>query len=438
MTSKIAGIVDFKIALQRNNSDDNDNFLDNNQNTCHYSPVVDVDDWHLMLLQQAACSTTFVMIILCNIISYHILINLMYIPYIKKLIKYERELKLYKVTVKSSLQMNSTLTSKVTRLQKQVDACSCEKKIHEKLLKTDKDAIFYTGMPNLKLFNSIHNLVSNKVRRKWKGGLAFKSNIVRNFKKSPKKFGPQSKLSSKDELLMTLMKLRLGSLEKDLADRFGVSITLVSQIFATWTRALAMELGPLVYVPDMGTINATKPKQFKELPKLHSIADGTELFIQTPKNHDLQRMTWSSYKHHNTVKFLVVVAPNSAIIFISAAYAGSISDKALTVESGYLDLMEPYTELMVDKGFNIAEECAARQIYLRIPPGRWGESQMLVDALKKTTKVATLRIEVEQVIRRFKTFRILSQEMPISLLSHIDDITLVCAALCNLQTPLYT
>ena len=30
-----------------------------------------------------------------------------------------------------------------------------------------------------------------------------------------------------------------------------------------------------------------------------------------------------------------------------------ISDKEITKKSGYLDMMEPYTELMVDKGFNI-------------------------------------------------------------------------------------
>ena len=70
----------------------------------------------------------------------------------------------------------------------------------------------------------------------------------------------------------------------------------------------------------------------------------------------LQRLTWSNYKHHNTLKVLVVIAPSSDIMFISLAYPGSISDKEITKQSGYLVMMEPFNELMVDKGFNIYKE----------------------------------------------------------------------------------
>ena len=36
----------------------------------------------------------------------------------------------------------------------------------------------------------------------------------------------------------------------------------------------------------------------------------------------------------------------------------------------FLDTIEPYSTLMVDKGFNIEDECSARRIHLLIPPGR--------------------------------------------------------------------
>ena len=100
------------------------------------------------------------------------------------------------------------------------------------------------------------------------------------------------------------------------------------------------------------------------------------MFIQTPKDLWLQRLTWSSYKHYNTLKVLVVIAPSSDM-FISLAYPGSISDQQITKQSGYLSVMEPYTELMVDKGFNISKECAAKRIYVVVPPGKQGSSQML-------------------------------------------------------------
>ena len=49
-------------------------------------------------------------------------------------------------------------------------------------------------------------------------------------------------------------------------------------------------------------------------------------------------------------------------MFISLAYPGSVSDREITKQSGYMDMMEPYTELMVDQGFNIGNKCAAKRI----------------------------------------------------------------------------
>ena len=63
-----------------------------------------------------------------------------------------------------------------------------------------------------------------------------------------------------------------------------------------------------------------------------------------------------------------VIAPSSDIMFISLAYPGSISDKEITKQSGYLGMMEPYTELMVDNRFNISNEYAAKRIYVVLPP----------------------------------------------------------------------
>ena len=53
-----------------------------------------------------------------------------------------------------------------------------------------------------------------------------KDQETRRFKTTPKKFGPDSKLESKDEFLLTLMKLRFGLFDKDTAHRFGISNTL--------------------------------------------------------------------------------------------------------------------------------------------------------------------------------------------------------------------
>ena len=56
----------------------------------------------------------------------------------------------------------------------------------------------------------------------------------------------------------------------------------------------------------------------------------------------------------------------------------------------------------------------------------------------KTSAIAKPRILVEQVIKRIKTFKILAAQMSISMLQNVDDIVLVCAAICNFKEPMYS
>ena len=50
-------------------------------------------------------------------------------------------------------------------------------------------------------------------------------------------------LSHKDEMLLTLMRLRLAVLNEDLADRFGISPTICSNTFTTWIKLTSKVLG---------------------------------------------------------------------------------------------------------------------------------------------------------------------------------------------------
>ena len=172
--------------------------------------------------------------------------------------------------------------------------------------------------------------------------------------------------------------------------------------------------------------------------------------INTVTSTQSQMAVKSSFKHPeittykewlghsiNTGKFLIVIAPNSFIQYISPIYAGTISDKELTRCCGYLDMMEPYSEIMVDKGFNITVECAARRIYISVPPGKRGQSQMLTNDIEQTHKVANVRILVEQVISQLKNFRMLSHEIPLNMIVYMDDVLQICAAITNFQTPIY-
>ena len=62
---------------------------------------------------------------------------------------------------------------------------------------------------------------------------------------------------------------------------------------------------------------------------------------------------------------------------------------------------------------------------------------MAPSELIKTNKIANTRILVEQVIRQVKTFKMLVNELPISLIRHIDDMLVICCALVNLKPSIF-
>ena len=308
--------------------------------------------------------------------------------------------------------------------------------LYASLIKSNKDLNFFTGIHCRDLFSDLHDYISGFVRRRWRGIKCVVTH-VRKYTRSPKKFGPNRKLNSIDEFLLTLMKLRLGLLNKDLAKRFNISATLTSNIFHSWLAAMNIVMDSFLRWPTKYEVAISKPSRFACLPNIRAIIDCTEIFIETPKDPNLQNITWSNYKHHNTAKILVACAPNSSITFLSSSYGGRASDKNITIDSGFLDKLDQHDLLQADKGFNIMDECASRMIHLQVPPGLRGEVQMSSKAVQKTKKVANLRILIEQVIRQIKSFRILSGQLPVTLVPSLNKIVRVCSALVNLKRPIY-
>lgn len=301
-------------------------------------------------------------------------------------------------------------------------------------IKNDKKMNFYTGFCTIAIFNAVFLLLQPylpKVRY-WRGPKRNKSKVrQRRFQPMKNKI-----LSHRDEFLLTLMRLRLGLLNEDLADRFGVSPTICSNTFTTWIRIISVILGKaLVNWLPREPIRENLPECFKKMNyhKCRTILDCTEVFIERPKSLLAQALTWSDYKHHNTFKFLVGIAPSGFITFLSHSYGGRASDNAIVKESGFYDLLERDDHIMADRGFQIREDLLLRFCTLIIPPGKRGKSQFTQQEVELTKKVANVRIHVERAINRLKTYRIVKSVFPISMLHHADDIVLSCAALCNLK-----
>lgn len=242
-----------------------------------------------------------------------------------------------------------------------------------------------------------------------------------------------SKLSVKEQLLFTLVKLKRNPSLFMLCDLFGISSGIGSNLFITWLLFLAKELViflPFPTIKDMEGIS--RPEAFKSNPSLRAIIDCTEFYIHKPSLPSSQRRTHSSYKARNTFKLFISISPVLHINFILRLYSGCISDKEITRKCGFIEALDPGDQVMADKGFNIQDLLALQHVRLIAPP-LMHKGNVTAHATTKTRRVARKRINVERIIRSLKSFAIINGVIPLTMKSYIDSVITVCAALVNLQ-----
>jgi hypothetical protein len=255
-------------------------------------------------------------------------------------------------------------------------------------IKSDKKMNFYSGFSSIALFNTVFVLLKPYLPklRYWRG-----VKRARSYGKVKRRYVTSRKiLTHRDELLLTLMRLRLGLLNEDLADRFGVSPSICSNTFTTWIGIISRILGRVLvtWLP-REAIRDNLPECFKKSGhyKCRVILDCAEVFIERPKGLDNQAATWSDYKHHNTLKFLVGISPSGYITFLSDCYGGRASDKFITNDSNFFEALERDDEVMADRGFQIREELMMKFCSLSIPPGARVKSQFTKKENEKTKQI---------------------------------------------------
>ena len=132
-------------------------------------------------------------------------------------------------------------------------------------LNSDKTVHNLTGIPTIEAFNKLFAFVKGNTKKVsyWRGP-SQSARKLRNTISTPKKFGPKRILSEKDEFLITLMKIRLGSTTADFSQGFRVSFTTVSNTFTTWIKLLAKELKCLIHNPSLDVVKKTLPQKFRK------------------------------------------------------------------------------------------------------------------------------------------------------------------------------
>ncbi len=298
----------------------------------------------------------------------------------------------------------------------------------------------YTGIPSYELFlwliQQIRPHCENMQYYHGKDSATDKMYQIRNTSKP----GPKRTLTLEDELLLTLMKLRLNLLEEDLAFRFRISQSTVSQILSTWIPLLARELESFIYWPTQEEIKSYYPQCFKKYKGcVRSIIDCTEIPIDRPSLAASNNEVYSQYKSRPTIKCLIGITPGGTISYVSKPVGGSKSDKQIVKMTNLVDKFDQGDVCMADRGFNIQELLLNKQVALVIPPFKRttaSTSQFTEDEDAATKTVANARIHVERAIGRIKEFQLMQGPIHLTMIDLMEASLIVCAALVNLQPAL--
>ncbi|XP_072027616.1 uncharacterized protein [Amphiura filiformis] len=297
----------------------------------------------------------------------------------------------------------------------------------EEALRDDSEKlVYYTGLPSWITLMTVFNLISPFLPEK----------------------NANCKLTPFEQMIVFLMKITHNFGHLDLAYRFLVSTSTVSRTYHRVLDAMSVRLGHLIHWPSRLALRTSMPTAFlKFYKKACVIIDCTEVFIETPSDFLARAQTWSNYKHHNTIKFLIGITPQGTVSFISRCWGGRVSDKEITETSGLLNYLEAGDVIIADRGFTVSDYCRLAMCEIVIPPFTRAKAQLTKKEVDWSRELSIVRIHVERVIGLVKQkYSILQGTLPLSMVggidmlgngdAPIDKLVKVCCALTNLCPPI--
>lgn len=318
----------------------------------------------------------------------------------------------------SNLQAeNNRLNDKVYKLRLDISKYTFDE---DTFRRNEGMVSFYTGLPNFSLLLAVFNLVTTSVPHT-----------------------PCNSLTKFQEMTLALMRLRLNAPLQDLAYRFRISQPTVTRVLYRWINAMYVRLGGLIKWPSSDCLRKTMPMSFRTAfgVKVAVILDCFEVLIDRPSSLVTRALTWSHYKHHNTVKYLIGISPQGVVTFVSKGWGGRTSDKEVTEHCGILDNLLPGDSVLADKGFTIVDSVGMCRAKLEIPAFTRGKAQLSPWEVENTRRLANVRIHVERVIGLVRTkYAILKSTVPIEMVTTregdkvpmLDKVVVACCALSNL------
>ena len=161
----------------------------------------------------------------------------------------------------------------------------------------------------------------------------------------------------------------------------------MSKIVWTWLPKLANVFANLIVWPER-SIERKPAACFNSFKNCVCIIDCTKIYIERPLNLNARAQTFSNYKSHNTIKYLIGITPAGAVSFLSAGWGGRASDKEITLKSSFLNKLTHGDCILADRGYLIEEEPAAKGAVLHIIAFTRGKKQMTAKDIDISRQIA--------------------------------------------------
>ncbi|XP_077473653.1 uncharacterized protein LOC144087168 isoform X2 [Stigmatopora argus] len=209
--------------------------------------------------------------------------------------------------------------------------------LSENSLRNDAEKVkFYTGLPNFFVLETVMLL------------LAPHMDAIRN-----------AKLSKFQQLLLTLMRLRLDLRNQDLAYRFGVKVSTVVRTVHHVVNIMSSTLVPTaVFWPSRAELRKNLPAALRSsCPDCAVIVDCFTVLCEGLAFSGKERETAPT---RNVLNYLIGLAPQGVVTFVSRGVLGDFSPRNLAEGSGFLSKLLPGDVVLASRDLDIADSVAAR------------------------------------------------------------------------------
>jgi hypothetical protein len=221
--------------------------------------------------------------------------------------------------------------------------------------------------------------------------------------------GNHFELDARDQILMTIVWLRIYPTNELLGYLFGVSDSTASRVLKRVLPLLAKSGNDGMKRPDPGRKRRLElPELLKQLPELAVIVDSFEQKVQRPKNRSEADIYYSGKKKQHTLKSQVTIeASTGRITHISQSVEGPTADFKLLQQSGLLPSLAKGVGVLGDLGYvGLAGSLPGLGFTARRKPR---DKERPPEDGVYNTAFSRVRIKVEHTIGRIRRYQALAQ-----------------------------